>query len=216
MLRRQHHYAGVLALILISLSFQLAAPNEQWARFVLIAIQGATLLVVLAVSGAHRWVRRGATAVVAVAVIASGLALLGDAVGPAPLRGTSLLLVALAPAAIAMDLARELRETRQVTISTMFGVLCIYLMVGTLFAFADGVVGDLSSSPFFAETPHASQADYTYFSFATLTTVGYGDLAATLGVARAMAIAEALIGQIYLVTVVAVIVGGLGRGRRTA
>jgi len=215
-LGRQHHYAGVLALILSSLVFQLAAPNAEWAKFALIVIQGMTLLAVLAVSGVHRWVRRAATAAVAVAVIASGLALLGDAVGSAPLRGTSLLLVALAPAAIAADLARELRQTRQVTIRTMFGVLCIYLLIGTLFAFADGMIGDLASSPFFAQANHASQADYTYFSFATLTTVGYGDLTAALGMARALAIAEALIGQIYLVTVVAVIVGGLGRSRRAA
>jgi uncharacterized MnhB-related membrane protein len=46
--------------------------------------------------------------------------------------------------------------------------------------------------------------------------MGYGDLSAATDLGRSVAIAEALIGQIYLVTVVAVIVGGLGRGRRTA
>ena len=65
-------------------------------------------------------------------------------------------------------------------------------------------------------SPRASTADisdYLYFSFATLTTVGYGDLAAATDLGRSVAIAEALIGQIYLVTVVAVIVGSLSRRR---
>jgi len=93
----------------------------------------------------------------------------------------------------------------------MFGVLCIYLLIGSLFAFIDGVVDSFGSSQFFAQTAHASVSDLLYFSFATITTVGYGDLTAATDVARSLAIAEALTGQIYLVTVVAVIVGGLSR-----
>ena len=50
----------------------------------------------------------------------------------------------------------------------------------------------------------------------TLTTVGYGDLTAASHLGRSLAIAEALIGQIYLVTVVAGIVGGLGSSRRAS
>ena len=52
-----------------------------------------------------------------------------------------------------------------------------------------------------------------YFSFVTLTTVGYGDLTASNSVGRAFAVQEALFGQIYLVTVVALLVSNLGRQR---
>ena len=52
-----------------------------------------------------------------------------------------------------------------------------------------------------------------YFSFTTLTTVGYGDYTAASNLGHTLAMAEALIGQIYLVTVVAVIVSNLGRSR---
>ena len=57
-------------------------------------------------------------------------------------------------------------------------------------------------------------SDFVYFSFATLTTVGYGDLTAATDLGRSLAITEALIGQIYLVTVVALIVPNIGRARR--
>ena len=67
---------------------------------------------------------------------------------------------------------------------------------------------------FFAQHAAASSQNLLYFSFATITTSGYGDLTAATDVGRSLAIAEALIGQIYLVTVVAAIVGGLGRRRR--
>jgi hypothetical protein len=56
--------------------------------------------------------------------------------------------------------------------------------------------------------------NFLYFSFVTITTVGYGDLTAGTNLGRSIAIAEALTGQIYLVTVVATIVGGLGSRRR--
>ncbi len=96
----------------------------------------------------------------------------------------------------------------------MFGVLCIYLLIGSIFAFAFGVVDSLSSTPFFAQHAAASTHNLLYFSFATITTTGYGDLTAATDVGRSLAIAEALTGQIYLVTVVAAIVGGLARPDR--
>ena len=67
--------------------------------------------------------------------------------------------------------------------------------------------------PFFVQEATATTADYLYFSFVTLCTVGYGDLTAAGGLGRAMAVFDALIGQIYLVTVLALLVSQLGRLR---
>ena len=128
-------------------------------------------------------------------------------------RIVAVLLVALAPIAIARGVVRGVRTEGAVTMHTMFGVLCIYLLIGMLFAYAYGLVGDAQSQPFFASGIDPDISDYLYFSFATITTVGYGDLSAATDLGRSVAIAEALIGQIYLVTVVAVIVGGLSRSR---
>ena len=67
----------------------------------------------------------------------------------------------------------------------------------------------------FAQQAHATSSDYVYFSFVTMTTVGYGDLTAAGTLARGCAVLEALLGQVYLVTIVAVLVSNLGvRGRR--
>ena len=131
--------------------------------------------------------------------------------GATAARSLTVLFVALAPVAIARGTILDFREQGAVSLHTMFGVLCIYLLIGSLFAFVDGVVDSVGATAFFAQTAHATASDLLYFSFATVTTVGYGDLTAATDVARSLAIAEALIGQIYLVTVVAVIVGGLSR-----
>jgi hypothetical protein len=210
--RWEHRYGLVLLLILCSLVFQLAAPDQDWARLVTIVLQGGTLVLALYASQANPVIERVANVVVTIAVLGSAAALVGfGELGATGGRLVAVLLVALAPLVIARGVVRGVRTEGAVTMHTMFGVLCIYLLLGMLFSYAYGLVGDAQSTPFFASGINADISDYLYFSFATMTTVGYGDLAAATDVGRSVAIAEALIGQIYLVTVVAVIVGGLSR-----
>src|SRR5207245_1391619 len=81
------------------------------------------------------------------------------------------------------------------------------------FAFMYGTVDHLGQ-PFFAGNVQATIAKCLYYSFTTLTTVGYGDLTAATNLGHTLSVSEALFGQIYLVTVVSVIVGNLSRARR--
>ena len=92
----------------------------------------------------------------------------------------------------------------------MFGVVAIDLLLGYGFSLVFQAIGDLGSGEFFASAAAESPANFLYVSFVTMTTVGYGDLAAADGVGRAFAMTLALTGQIYLVTVVAIIVSSLG------
>ena len=210
--RWEHRYGLVLVLILCSLVFQLAAPDQDWARLVTIVLQGGTLVLALYASQANPVIERVANVVVTIAVLGSAAALIGfGELGTTGGRLVAVLLVAFAPLVIARGVVQGVRTEGAVTMHTMFGVLCIYLLLGMLFSYAYGLVGDAESTPFFASGINADISDYLYFSFATMTTVGYGDLVAATDVGRSVAIAEALIGQIYLVTVVAVIVGGLSR-----
>jgi voltage-gated potassium channel len=122
------------------------------------------------------------------------------------------LYVLLTPPAIVSGLIKHFREEGAITVQTMFGVLCLYLLVGLLFGVGFISIQEISNEPFFT-TGAGQRDDFLYFSYATLTTVGYGDLIAAQDVGRSLAITEALVGQIYLVTVVAVIVSNLRPAR---
>ena len=211
----EYGFGRLLLLILASLIFQLAAPESDWARLVTIILQGATLLLALSVSGTRKEIVELARLAVALAIVASAGVLVGTGeFESAAAKLVSVMLVALAPIAIAYGLYRHIREEQGVTIRTMFGVLCIYLLIGMLFGFLFSAIDHIGSTPFFT-TPHSEdQSDFLYFSFSTITTTGYGDLVAATNLGRSMAIAEALTGQIYLVTVVALIVGNLRPRRR--
>jgi len=211
----EYGFGRLLLLILGSIIFQLAAPESDWARLVTIVLQGGTLLLALSVSGTRKEIVQLARLAVALAIVGSAAVLVGTGeFESAAAKLVSVMLVALAPIAIAYGLYRHIREEQGVTVRTMFGVLCIYLLIGMLFAFLFGAIDHIGSTPFFTRPHSQDQSDFLYFSFTTITTTGYGDLVAATNLGRSMAIAEALTGQIYLVTVVALIVGNLRPRRR--
>jgi ion channel len=125
----------------------------------------------------------------------------------------NLLLAVMAPPAIIVGTARTLRARKQVTLEAVFGVLCLYLLLGMLFAFLYSFIGRVNGGAFFAGGQTLTTAHTLYFSFTTLTTVGYGDFTASSNLGHTLSNAEALVGQIYLVTIVSLIVGNLGLGR---
>src|SRR5262249_29693696 len=88
------------------------------------------------------------------------------------------LLVALAPPWVVIGVWRDLRGTRAVTITEVSGALCLYLLVGLFFAFAYVAIQNFGGAPFFSNGDAATSAHSVYFSFVTLTTVGYGDFTA--------------------------------------
>ena len=78
-----------------------------------------------------------------------------------------------------------------------------------VFALLGSAVAAIENGPYFSGDPDAERSDFLYFSYVTLSTTGYGDLSPVTDVGRMLAVIEALIGQIYLVTVVAMIVANL-------
>jgi hypothetical protein len=209
---RHYGYAVVLLMILASLAFQLATSDSDAAQAGAIYLQAATLLVaVWASESRHIVVRTVEFAVALIVVGASVTFAISGTVDDGAAKIVNLLLIAFAPLTIAGGIVRHFRAEGMVTMRTMFGVLCIYLLIGSFFGFCYGAVGALSDAPFFAQTSQETSSDFLYFSFTTITTTGYGDLTAATDLGRSLAITEALIGQIYLVTVVALIVGNLRR-----
>jgi voltage-gated potassium channel Kch len=85
------------------------------------------------------------------------------------------------------------------------------------FASCFALIGAASGQGFFAQVQPPAKAgsiDYLYFSLTTITTVGYGDFTARGDVGRMTAVLEAIFGQLYLITVVALVVQNLGQARR--
>jgi hypothetical protein len=116
----------------------------------------------------------------------------------------------LVPVAILRKIGKEFTE-EGVDLEVVLGALCAYLFIGAYFAFLYDVMANLSKSPFFAQPGADSKLNYLYFSFITLTTTGYGDISPAFGPGRMIAVTEAVIGQLYLVSVVAIVVSAYGK-----
>ena len=130
-------------------------------------------------------------------------------------RLSTFALVVIATPVIGWGLIRQVKERGMITTHTMMGVLCIYLLMSLAFASAFGAIASVTGDPFFQQGAAAGTTNnYLYYSLTTITTVGMGDFSPATNLGRSLTAAEALIGQIYVITVVAVIVGNLGRGRQ--
>jgi hypothetical protein len=207
--RIHYRFGFVLLLILAAIIFTLAAPRGDWSRFVGVILQACVLVAAVIASRAHPWVIRASVAAAVAGIIGAGAALFGTGeFGNGSGSVVALLYVLLTPPAIVSGVIKQFREYGAVNLQTMFGVLCVYLLMGLVFGVAYGVIEDISSTPVFIGHD-LGRDQFLYFSFSTLTTTGYGDIVPATDVVRALAVAEALIGQLYLVTVVAVIISNL-------
>jgi Ion channel len=209
----QHRYGYLLLSILLSLAVQGIVPPGSLEQVVVAAL--AAISVVLAFRAASLTPRliRVAQTLAGVVVAVSVLRALAGGIGEGAALAMNAALVALGPPAIAVGVVRDLHASQQVRIQAVMGVLAFYLLAGMLFAFTYGAVDRLGGDPFFAGGQEADASNCLYFSFTTLTTVGYGDFTARSDLGHTLSIFEALLGQIYLVTVVSLIVSNL-RPRR--
>jgi hypothetical protein len=91
---------------------------------------------------------------------------------------------------------------RTVTSETILGALCAYVLTGLVFAFVYIAISRFGADFFSQPGPHQA-SEYLYFSFVVLTTLGFGDLSPSVGLPQALVAVEALLGQIFLVTMVA-------------
>jgi len=209
---RGDRFGLALASIVLAILVAALAGDEAWGRFISVVLLGMTLLLVLRTTQARRRARLLAGVVVTGAILAAAASIVLDqeeiSQWAVPVVGAFLALGA--PVAV----ARRLVTHRRVTLQTVLGALCLYLLAAMFFAFLYSALAALSSEPFFLGQPSGGTIDYVYFSFSTITTTGYGDISAASELGRMLSVTEALIGQLYLVTVVAVLVSNLGRPRR--
>jgi Ion channel len=207
---------GLLLVCVFVLFFVMGvAPGGPWQDALITALAAATLIFALRAGEVTPRVTAAFTVIGAAMVVVVAILAAAGVSNNTTSRITAFALVAIAPPAIVVGVVRGVRERGSATVQAIMGVLCIYLLMGMLYAFLYGSIDRLGGDPFFASGAPASASNCLYFSFTTMTTVGYGDLTARSNLGHTVAVSEALMGQIYLVTVVAVLVSGLGRaGRR--
>ncbi len=204
-------FALLLCSIVASVAVLGATAPGGVQQVVISMLLGASLLLSFRIAHVTRKLLVLAIAIAVVGVTVSVLEASTDTVGDGEARVMNALLVVLGPPAIGLGVIRNLRAHREVRLEAVMGVLSLYMLIGLLFAFVYGAMDRLGGAPFFDERHAATVANCVYFSFTTLTTAGFGDLTARTDLGHTLTVFEALTGQIYLVTVVSLIVSNLGR-----
>jgi Ion channel len=191
---------GLLLAVLVGTYLLTAFSGAKLATEVQVFLFAGVLLIALRTSTLPgRW----PAVIGAVAVAGTGVtywtALSGGGTGKAAedLWKALLLLVAV------VVVVRRILAKPEVTIQSIYGALSAYLIIGLMFASGYTAAEHLSESDFFADHQPANTQTTQYFSFTTLTTLGYGDFTAAASGGRSIAVLEALTGQVFMATLVA-------------
>jgi hypothetical protein len=209
--RRGDSYSVLLVLILLTYTVMALAGKGLWARFVVSAMLGGVLLLAFYTSHFRGRAFRISAVIVGIAVLNTFVqALLGRHGGD----GTTFIMFLLVLAAPVVILARIVRH-RVVGFETVLGAICVYVLLGIAFAGIFAGINDIDNGRFFVQTHIPTFIDFLYFSFVVLTTLGFGDLTPKADVARVVVTFEALIGQVFLVTLVARLVALYGTERKS-
>jgi hypothetical protein len=201
-LRASHSYAFVLLLIIVSFIFTATAPDVRWSRGVLLLMEVVTLVTAL-------WTSRSdplRLSVLPVVLVIVGVAASQIIIHSGTLTTIAGTLSGLLVILIGSVIVRGIISEGIVSQRSVIGAVCIYFLLGMFFLFMYSTVAALQSGPFFAQGTDGTPALRLYFSFVTLATVGYGDYTAANNVGHTLSALEALFGQLYLVTIVAVLV----------
>jgi hypothetical protein len=191
--------ATLLALLLANFFVLELVDNERLGAFISSIIAGLALATAIHDSSAGRRVTRHQAIAIALVVILSSIVLFTDS---SDVIGSAYLVpAALVGVTLPISLLRTLQH-RTVTYETILGALCAYVLTGLVFAFVYIAISRFGEE-FFAQAGPHPQSEYLYFSFVVLTTLGFGDLSPSRGLPQAMVAVEALLGQVFLVTMVA-------------
>jgi voltage-gated potassium channel Kch len=202
-------YGYALALILLDYVLFAALSGSLAGRLVTYLVVVCTLLVTLLTAQAPRpWIALalaliGATALVV--LLAAFTQTLVSFLGLTSSLGVCLLL------ATPVVIVRDIIKTRLVSVHTLMAAMCLYLLIGIIFALLYDAVGAVTPGGFFGSPGLGTITNALFFSFTTLTTVGYGNLVPATAFGQSLAMVEAVLGQIFLIVVVARLVSLWGQ-----
>lgn len=209
--RGRVRYGLLLLATALSVAVQGTVEPSAAQQVVVTALAGTILVLAFHAADLPRPLIRLAAALAVAALAVALVRATAGGIGDGAARTMNAALISLGPPAVAIGIIRNLRAAGEVRVEAVFGVLCLYILVGMAFGFVYGAIDRFGGDPFFAGGNTATVAHCLYFSLTTLATVGYGDFVARSDLGHTLAVSEALIGQIYLVTVVSLIVSNLRR-----
>ncbi len=190
----------VLVLVLVTYVLASVTPYHGWTAVPIAALTCASATLALATAGiAHRFVR-WAGRLSALAVLLAAIAAASD---DAPPLALSALLQTALLAAAAFAVLRAVISEAEVGFRTILGAISVYLIFALLFTSLYVGLDRLQPGPLFGSSAHLGTGDYLFFSLTTLTTTGYGNLVPAGQPGKMFAGLEMLLGQIFLVTMIA-------------
>jgi hypothetical protein len=191
-----------LVFLLVITTYVLASllPNRGWSAVVLTVATSATSVVALTSSHARPQAVRIAALLSALTVTFAAVSAISGAhlwLNIAAAIQVSLLVVAM------LSVLRRVVTAPEVGAQIIIGAISVYTVLGLLFTFLYGMIDRIQSGAFFEGVAHPAGSDFLFFSYTTLTTTGYGNLVPGGQPGRMISGLEMMIGQIFLVTLVA-------------
>jgi hypothetical protein len=194
-------YASLLVLLLANFFVIELVEDARWGAVASILLAVAALIVAISDPEAGESLETWHWVLIAVCVALAPIVLLvtsSSLLGVAYLVPVGLLVSATLPVTLS-----RIAHHKTVTWETILGATCAYILFGLLFAFVYLALGELRDAAFFAQPGPHEESEYLYFSFVALTTLGFGDLSPAVGLPQALTVLEALLGSVFLVTLVA-------------
>lgn len=203
-------YVLLFGMLLVMYFVLSLVPINRETRVLLVTISALTLLLALHTSHVHRRVIRIA---LVGALFAELLSIVEFANGDRLFAGSTALMLGLLLIVAPGVILRRILGHPRVDLETIAGAVDVYLLLGMVFGFLYLGIQDVSGDAFFQQIGQPDIGDFLYFSFTTLTTVGFGDLTPATHLGQALTGLEAVIGSVFLVTLVARLVALFGTER---
>ncbi len=206
---------GLLLLILVVTYLLSAFTVGNWVSAVQVLLFLAVVLIALRNGRLHRRTAQAVGAGLLLGSVVAAILQVADPSGPGAALASAWTALVLLLAVF--FIVRQVLAQPDISLQSIFGVLSAYMMIGLIFSAVYVAMWKFSSDPsFFANGDTPNSKLFQYFSFTTLTTLGYGDFTAAGDGGRAVAVLEAMVGQMFLATLVARLVAGFRWSDRAA
>jgi len=193
---RVHERFGLLLILLAGSFVALGFAQNTWARVLASILQTMALVVAVLTTRPgqdHRWL--GLCGLWGAGVVLLEAATSDLSTGLGEIGAIVLLFVIL------LAVLHRVLHHSTVTLQTLYGAVCAYFLIGLMFGSLYAAMDAFGNQPIFGEP--VSPSVYSYFSFVTMTTVGFGDYTVKTDLARRIVVIEAVLGQIFIATTLA-------------